>query len=385
MKLSSRLDDFTSFIVMDILEEALSLEARGIDVVHLEIGEPDFSPPPPVAEAMARALADGHTHYTHSLGIWPLREAISRYYQRQYGVAVSPERVCVTSGTSAAFLMLFGALLNPGDGVGMSDPGYACYPNFVRFVGGHPRPIPISEADGFQLTPYGLASLSPESTPVVIISSPANPTGTLTHRRTYEWLLARGHHVISDEIYHGLVYDHAPVPTALEWDDRILVVDGFSKRYAMTGCRLGWMVVPQALVRPINRISQNLFISPPTLSQYGGIAALDDGEAHVAKMQLEYGKRRRLLIDGLRHLGFHIGFEPQGAFYVYADISRYSLDSYSFCKRMLREAHVAATPGVDFGQHKTRQYVRFAYTRGQECLEKALERLGNWLPEQLCS
>mgnify|MGYP002640298079 CR=1 FL=1 len=379
MKTSQRLSEFTSFIVMDILEEALSLEAQGHDVVHLEIGEPDFSPPPPVVDAMCRAVVDGHTHYTHSLGLWSLREAISDYYGRVYGVEVSPGRICVTTGTSAAFLMLFGALLDAGQGVGMSDPGYACYPNFVRFVGGRPVALPISVKDGFQLTPERAACTTVEESPIVIISSPANPTGTLTARSTYEWLLARGHTLISDEIYHGLVYDGSRVETALGLSEDVIVVDGFSKRYAMTGCRLGWMVVPESLVRTINRISQNLFISPPTPSQYGGIAALEHGDGHVECMRLEYGQRRRLLIDGLARLGFEVAFEPQGAFYVFAEISRFSDDSYSFCKRMLREAHVAATPGVDFGKHETNRYVRFAYTRGQDCIVKALDRLAHWL------
>ncbi len=379
MKTSQRLADFTSFIVMDILEEALSLESQGIDIVHLEIGEPDFAPPPPVSEAMCRAIRDGHTHYTHSLGIWPLREAISAYYDRVYGASVSPERICVTTGTSGAFLMLFGALLEQGQGVGMSDPGYACYPNFVRFVGGRPVPIPIGVEDGFQLTPERAARTSVEEAPVMIISSPANPTGTPTEQRTYEWFLERGHTVISDEIYHGLVYGEDKPRSAVTFADEILVVDGFSKRYAMTGCRLGWMVVPEALVRPINRISQNLFISPPTPSQYGGIAALEQGDGHVERMRLEYGQRRRLLIDGLRELGFEVAFEPQGAFYVFAETSSFSNDSYDFCKRMLREAHVATTPGVDFGSHETRRYVRFAYTRDLDSIEKALVRLANWL------
>lgn len=379
MKISQRLSEFTSFIVMDILEEALSLEAQGKDIVHLEIGEPDFSPPPPVTEAMCRAVADGQTHYTHSLGIRPLREAISTYYRQTYGVEISPERVCVTTGSSAAFLMLFGALLDPGQGVGMSDPGYACYPNFVRFVGGHPVFLPISVEDGFQLTPERASCTSIEEAPIIIISSPANPTGTLTGSATYEWLLERGHTLVSDELYHGLVYDGSRVQSALELSDDIIVVDGFSKRYAMTGCRLGWMVVPQSLVRTINRISQNLFISPPTPSQYGGIAALEQGAGHVECMRLEYSERRRLLIDGLTRLGFEVAFEPQGAFYVFAEISQFSDDSYSFCKRMLREAHVAATPGVDFGRNETNRYVRFAYTSSQGCITRALDRLARWL------
>ncbi len=380
MKLSARLEHFTSFIVMDILEAALALERQGIDVVHLEIGEPDFAPPPPVEAAMARALQDGRTHYTHSLGIAELREAIAERYRTHYGVAVSPERICVTTGTSAAFLMLFGALLDTGEGVGMSDPGYACYPNFVRFVGGRPVRIPIAEEDGFQLTPEVIAGEDLDGVSAFIISSPANPTGTLTGRRTYEWLLERGYTVISDEIYHGLVYAGEGERTALELSDDVIVVDGFSKRYAMTGCRLGWMVVPPALVRPINRLAQNLYISPPTPSQYGGLAALQEGEGHVECMRREYGERRRLLIDGLRRLGIGIGFEPQGAFYIFADISRFSDDSFTFCQRMLQEAHVAATPGVDFGHHRTHRYVRFAYTRSQESIGKALARLERWLP-----
>lgn len=379
MTISSRMNGFTSFIVMDVLEAALELERKGADVVHLEVGEPNFDPPGPVLEAMKRATADGQTHYTHSMGIAPLREAVSEYYARHYGVSISPDRICMTTGTSAAFLMLFGVMLNPGDRVGMSDPGYPCYPNFVRFVSGQPVQIPIAEEQGFQLTPDSLENHDLSDTRHFVISSPANPTGTVTRKETYEWILHRGHTLISDEIYHRLNYSDQPEFTALQLNDEAIVVDGFSKRYAMTGCRLGWMVIPESMVRPINKAAQNLYISPPTVSQYGGLAALRECDSHVESMRQEYAQRHRVLIDGLRSLGFTIAFEPQGAFYVFADVSRFCSDSYDFAMRMLQEAHVAATPGADFGTFGTNRYVRFAYTQDVPRIEDAIQRLSCWL------
>jgi len=379
MKTADRMTDFTSFIVMDVMEAAIKLEERGLDIVHLEVGEPDFDPPPPVTEAMRSAVMDGRTHYTHSLGIMELREAIAQRYHSRYGVTVSPERICVTTGTSAAFLMIFGALLNPGKAVAMSDPGYPCYPNFVRFVGARPVTIPIEEAGGFQLTPDVISNADLLDVQAFIISSPANPTGTVTGRTTYEWILEHGYTLVSDEIYHALNYTDEPEFTALELSRDAIVVDGFSKRYAMTGCRLGWMVVPESLVRTMNRLSQNLYISPPTPSQWGGIAALLDSSSHVEDMRREYARRHRTLIDGLKNLGFNVGFEPQGAFYLFADISRFSNDSFEFCMKMLNEAHVATTPGIDFGRNQTERYVRFAYTERVDRIQEALKRLENWL------
>lgn len=379
IRLAGRMDEFTSFIVMDVLERAQALERQGHDVVHLEVGEPDFDPPPPVVEAMRKAVCEGKTHYTHSLGIWPLREAIAARYKVRYGVEVSPERVCVTTGTSAAFLMIFGALLETGDAVAMSDPGYPCYPNFVRYVGGRPKPLPIAEADGFQLVPERLEREDLAGVTMFVVSSPANPTGTITGRATYEWIHERGFRLISDEIYHELVYTGQKEFSGLAVSDDVIVVDGFSKRWAMTGCRLGWMVVPQDMVRAVNRLSQNLYISPPTPSQWGGMAALESGAGHVECMRREYAARNRLLVDGLRRLGFSVSFRPQGAFYVFADVSRFCDDSFRFCMEMLHEAHVAATPGVDFGRNCTSRYVRFAYTAGQERIEAGLGRIERWL------
>jgi aspartate/methionine/tyrosine aminotransferase len=379
MRTADRMEEFTSFIVMDILEKAMQLEAAGSKIVHLEVGEPDFDPPPSVTEAMRRAVCEGKTHYTHSLGLIELREAVAEHYASRYGVVISPERVCITTGTSGAFLLVLGALLNPGEGVAMSDPGYPCYPNFVRLLGGRPLPIPIREEEGFQLIPEAIAERLREPVKLFFISSPANPTGTVTQRRTYEWVLERGHLLLSDEIYHGLVYTDDPEFTALQVDPRAIVVNGFSKRYAMTGCRLGWVIVPEELVRPLNRLSQNLFISAPTPSQWGGVAALREGAPFVESVRREYARRRRVLIDGLRKLGLKVGFEPQGAFYVFADVSAYSRDSFDFCQRMLVEAGVAATPGIDFGKNETHRYVRFAYTRGIDRIEEGLDRLGRWL------
>ena len=381
MSIAHRMTDFTSFIVMDVLEAALELERQGANVIHLEVGEPNFDPPEPVVRAMQEALASGQTHYTHSMGLSPLREAVSRYYLRQYGVEVSPERICITTGTSAAFLMLFGTLLNPGDGVAMSDPGYPCYPNFVRFVSGRPVQIPITEEDGFQLTPQALESHPLEGTRLFVISSPANPTGTVTKKETFQWILDRGYTLVSDEIYHHLDYSGDKEFTALQLSGEAIIVDGFSKRYAMTGCRLGWMVVPPRLVRVINKAAQNLYISPPSISQYGGLAALDECDLHVEQMRRDYAQRHRVLIDGLRLLGFTITFEPQGAFYVFADVSRFCDDSYEFAMKMLHEAHVAATPGTDFGTFRTNRYVRFAYTREVPQIEEAVERLSRWLKD----
>ena len=379
MKTADRMTDFTSFIVMDVLEAALALESEGHDIVHLEVGEPDFDAPPPVVEAMQAAVLGGKTHYTHSLGMPVLREAIAEHYRTRYGVSVSPDRVCITTGTSAAFLMIFGALLNPGRGVAMSDPGYACYPNFVRFVGGRPVRIPIFEDNGFQLTPEVIREADLTGVDAFVVSSPANPTGTLTGKRTFEWLLEQGYVLVSDEIYHELNYTGKPDETALALSDDVIVVDGFSKRYAMTGCRLGWMVVPPAMVRPLNMLAQNLYISPPTPSQWGGLAAIREGAGYVESMRREYAARHRTLIDGLKSLGFKVAFEPQGAFYVFADVSGFSDNSFEFAMRMLNEAHVAATPGKDFGKNLTSRYVRFAYTSSVEQIEKGLARLRKWL------
>ena len=379
---SSRARDTRPFIVMDVLERAETLERQGRRIVHLEVGEPDFDVPPVVREAAERALRDGLTHYTHSLGIWRLREAIAGWYDRRYGVAVSPERVVVTAGTSGAFLLLFGALLEPGEGVLLADPGYPCYANFARFVEARPVRVPVDAEDGFAFTPARVEAALTEDprARVVLVSSPANPTGAVTPRATYEWLATPRLTLVSDEIYHGLRYDGGEEFTALQVRDDAIVVDGVSKRFAMTGLRVGWTVVPKGLVRSLNKLSQNLFICVPTVSQYAAVAALEQALPDMERMVATYRERHGVLVRGLRELGFRVEVEPQGAFYVFARMSHLHPDSYEFCLRMLEEAGVAATPGVDFGRHRTSEYVRFSYTRSVADIEAGLGRLKEWIP-----
>ena len=377
--ISKRMDEIRSFIVMDIMEKALELEARGKRVVHLEVGEPNHRPPAEVEEAAIRAIRDGHTHYTHSLGILPLREGIARHYADHYGVEVDPDRVIVTVGTSGAFALLLGVLLDPGERVLTADPGYPCYPNFARYVNAVPAAVPVEAEDGFTLSADAVGEVG-RAGELVLVSSPANPTGTVTPRETYLDLVGQGFRVISDEIYHGLVYSERGEFTALEIDPDVIVVNGFSKRYAMTGFRLGWMVVQRELVRPINRLAQNLFISAPAPSQWAGLAALEHAGSWVEETRAEYLRRRDLLVGILRDLGFVIRRVPDGAFYVFADISAFGLDSFDFCQRMLEEAGVAATPGKDFGAHRTERYVRFAYTNSADAIREAGERIRRWLP-----
>lgn len=380
---STRARDTRPFIAMDVLERAEALERQGRRIVHLEVGEPDFEVPPAVREAAERALRDGRTHYTHSLGIWPLREAVAEWYARRYGATVSPERVVITAGTSGAFLLLFGALLEPGDAVLLSDPGYPCYANFARFVDARPVRVPVEAADGFAFTPARVAAAlaREERVRAALVSSPANPTGTVTPRATYEWLAGQPLRLISDEIYHGLRYDGGePEFTALAVTDDAIVVDGLSKRFAMTGLRVGWTVVPAALVRALNKLSQNLFISVASVSQYAAVAALQHGLPDMERMVATYRERRTALLSGLRAVGFLVEVEPQGAFYVFARMSHLHADSYEFCLRMLEEAGVAATPGVDFGRHRTREYVRFAYTRSTDDIIEGVRRLKEWIP-----
>ena len=274
--------------------------------------------------------------------------------------------------------MLFGVLLDPGAPILLADPGYPCYPNFARLVGATPVPVPVEAEDGFMMTPERLAGRGRPGD-LVLVSSPANPTGMVTPRSIYKGLIDAGYNLISDEIYHGLTYGEEEEFTALEISDDAIVVNGFSKRYAMTGMRLGWMIVPETLVRPVNRLAQNLFISAPTPSQYGALAALEHGAEWVEETRTQYGERRLVLLDILRSLGFGVARDPVGAFYVFADVSSFGLDSFEFCQRMLEEAGVAATPGKDFGGHGTGRFVRFAYTVDSDKIKVAGDRMHRWL------
>jgi aspartate/methionine/tyrosine aminotransferase len=383
-KPSRRMVPITSFIVMDIMEEAFKLEQAGVDVVHLEVGEPDFPPPAAVVEALARAARDGHTHYTHSLGVLALREAIAAWYGRHYGVTVDPGRVIVMPGTSGAFLNVLGVMLDPGDRILFTDPGYPCYPNFARVLGAEPAFVPVDAEDGFTLDRGRVERALAEQgarAKALMVASPANPTGAIIEPETLRWLTGLPVPLISDEIYHGLVYCDDCTATALQFSDDVVVINGLSKRYAMTGLRIGWAIVPKALVRDIQKLNQNIFICADSVSQQAAVTALTDPSCDeaVRDMVATYGRRRRVLLDGLRRLGFVLHHEPRGAFYVFADISRFGHDGFEFARRAMVEANVACTPGVDFGHHRTKHFVRFAYTRDEARIEEGLHRLGRWL------
>jgi len=370
------------FLVMEVLERAAALERQGRSVIHLEVGEPDFDSPPPVIEAGAQALRGGRTHYTHSLGCFELRAAIAEWHRRQYGVTLPPERVVVTMGSSAAMLLVFAALLDPGDEVLLTDPCYACYPNFVAAFGGVPVRLPVLEAEGFQYDPAAVAAAITPRTRALVVNSPANPTGTLTEpQRLGELadLTAGGTRpvIVSDEIYHGLVYGERAC-SIREFAPEAVVVSGFSKLFAMTGWRLGYALLPEWLVRPVQKLQQNLFISPPDFAQWAALAALERAEADVERMRRCYDERRRLVLTRLREMGLEVLTEPRGAFYVFVSVQRHTDDVYRFAFQLLEEAGVAVTPGTDFGPGGA-GYIRISYANSLENIEEGLWRLAAFL------
>lgn len=374
---SERACEIPPFIVMDVLEAAQSLERRGVSVIHLEVGEPDFDTPECIKEAAYKAVRNGETHYTHSLGLPELREAICEHYHRQYGVTVTPDRIIVTSGTSPAMLLLFSALMNPGDEVIISDPHYACYPNFIRFLGGKPVRVPVFESEGFQYTSEAIRERITTRTKAIVINSPSNPTGNLLNPERMAEIASLGIPIISDEIYHGLVYEDRE-HSILEFSDRAFVLNGFSKAYAMTGWRLGYLIAPEEFIRPMQKIQQNLFISASAFVQKAGIAALRKAEPDVLRMRAIYDERRKFMIRRLRELGIGIRVEPTGAFYVLANIRAYSEDSYRMAFDILERAHVGVTPGIDFGPHGE-GYLRFSYANSLENIREGMNRLERYL------
>lgn len=374
---SKRTEEMTSFIVMDVLERACELECQGKKIVHLEVGEPDFDTPACVKEAACKALNEGFTHYTHSLGLLELREAICEYYQDTYGVRVDPDQVVVTSGSSPAIFMTFAALLEAGDQVILSDPHYACYPNFIKFVGGQPVMVPVYEEDGFQFRPETIRKKMTERTRAIFINSPSNPTGNLLSKDRMAALAEMSPWIVSDEIYHGLVYE-GKEHSILEFTDRAFVLNGFSKLFAMTGLRLGYLIAPKAFVRPIQKVHQNFFISANAMSQRAGIVALKESAADVARMKRIYNERRVFMIRRLREMGLGITVEPTGAFYVFANAKHISEDSYALAFDILEKACVGVTPGIDFGSHGE-GYLRFSYANSMENIAEGMDRLEAYL------
>lgn len=361
------------FLAMEILEKAQQLEKQGRKIIHMEVGEPGGETPAVVREAALKALQQNDTAYTHSLGKPELREEIARYYKRTYGVTITPDQVIVTSGSSPAMLLAFSVLLERGDQMLMPDPYYACYPNFVNYIGSEPVYVPVLEEDGFVLKAAAVKARLGNKVKGLMINSPANPTGAVLGAAELRELAALDTFIVSDEVYHGLNYgggDH----TILEYTDRAIVINGFSKRNIMTGWRLGYLIAPLDMVRKMQKLQQNLFICACAFIQSAGIAALRESEAVLADRFSAYNERRLYLYQALQEMGIAPAKLPDGAFYMMANVKKYTSDSYSFALRILEEAGVAVTPGIDFGPG-AEGYIRISYACTMENLQEGLTRL----------
>jgi len=375
--ISKKSSNIPPFIVMEVMEKAAEMERRGEHVIHLEVGEPDFDTPQCIKDAAIKEIVDGKTHYTHSLGLIELREAIAEYYLNRYKVAICPEQILVTSGTSPAMLLAFFALLESGDKVILSDPHYACYPNFITITDGIPHFVKVFEEDGFQYRPEAIAKGISKKTKAILINSPSNPTGNLLEPERMKEISALKPYIISDEIYHGLVYE-GKEHSILEFTDRCFVINGFSKLYAMTGWRLGYIIVPKEFIRPLQKMHQNFFISANAFVQWAGVAALRYAQKDVERMRKTFDERRKFIIPRLRELGFGITVEPTGAFYVLANARKFSKDSFKFAFEILKEAKVGVTPGIDFGKN-AEGYLRFSYANSLENIKEGMERIDSYM------
>ena len=381
MKLSKR-GDISPFIVMEVMAAAAERESRGESILHLEVGQPATAAPRGVLEAARRALSDNKIGYTLALGMPELRQRIAGHYREMYGVNVPEQRIVVTIGSSAAFLLSFLALFDPGDRVAIAEPGYPAYRNILKALNIHPVAVPCGPETDFQPTPELLEQASGgERIEGLLLASPANPTGSMIAPGAFaalaKYCTARGIRLISDEIYHGITYS-APAQTALAFAPDAIVINSFSKYFSMTGWRLGWMIVPDEMVRPVERLTQNLFISPPTLSQCAAIAAFDCHDELRGNVAV-YARNRELLLRELPNAGLRTFAPADGAFYLYADISELSKDSDAFCREMLARTGVAATPGIDFDTVRGMQYVRFSFAGATETMAEAARRLQDWL------
>jgi len=377
--LAARVAEIAPFHVMEVQTAARALEAAGRSVIHLEIGEPDFPTPQPVLDAAQCAIADGHIHYTSALGLPELRRAIARHYADHYGVEIAPERVIVTAGSSAALLLVLALLVNRDERILLADPGYPCSRHFVRVLEGAPTAIPVGPETRYQLTADLVERHWTSDTRGVLVATPSNPTGTTVpedEMRRIERIVERlGGRLIVDEIYLGLTYGEPP-HSALELTDDAFVISSFSKYFSMTGWRLGWTVAPERHVRDLEKLAQNLYISPATPSQRAALACFEPATVEIVeRRRREYEARRDFLVPALRALGFGIPVLPTGGFFVYADCSRFAGDSEQFCRDVLQAVGVAITPGIDFGAHRAKQHVRIAYTIHQRKLEDGIERL----------
>jgi len=383
MNHSSRIKDIQPFHVMALLARAKELEAEGKDIIHMEIGEPDFPTPQPIIDAGIKAISDGDVHYTPALGLPELRIAIAKFYKRRYDIEISQRRVVITPGASGALMLALGVILQEGQEVLLADPGYPCNRNFVRFLSGKARSISVDASSGYQLTLKHLQENWTENTVAVMVASPSNPTGTLIEKseliKMAQFVNEQNAYFIVDEIYHGLVYE-SEVDTALAIDEKIIVINSFSKYFNMTGWRLGWLVAPKELVDDMDKLAQNIFLAASSPAQYAALAAFKPETMAILESHKEEFKHRRdFLLPKLKELGFIVETEPQGAFYIYANCEKFSKDSYQFAYDLLENIGVAITPGKDFGENKANTFVRFAYTTSVERLEEGVKRLNEFL------
>lgn len=386
--ISKRAEAISPFHVMDILAQAKAMQARGHDIIHMEVGEPDFETPKPIIEAGIKALEDARTHYTPALGLPELRQAIADWYQTHYSVKVSADRIIVTPGASGALLLVMGALLDKDHKVMLADPGYPCNRHFARFVEGEVNAVPVTAKSHYQLTAQHVEEHWDANTRLALVASPSNPTGTVLSKTELGALSAavkkQQGTLIVDEIYHGLTYDGFHAPSALEVDDEAFVINSFSKFFGMTGWRLGWLVVPDGYTEVMDRLAQNLYLAAPTMSQYAALAAFEADTLVLLEQRRQILQQRRdALMPALEQVGFNFTVKPQGAFYLYADCSallnEQLPDSMALSRYLLKEAGVAITPGLDFGNFEAEKHCRFAYTTGKQRLLEAAERIGKAL------
>ena len=381
-RIATRINSIAPFHVMAILAKAKALEAAGHDIIHLEIGEPDFNTPEPIIEAGIAALRAGHTHYTGALGLPALREAIAGFYDSRWQSSVESERIVVTPGASGALLLALGLLAGPGDEVLMADPGYPCNRHFAQFCDARAVTVPVEADSGFQLTLELIERYATPATRAVLIASPSNPTGTCISldelTRIHDWCGTHGVALIVDEIYLALTYD-GPEHSAARWDD-VFVINSFSKYFLMTGWRLGWLVAPAWAMPALERLAQNLFLAASTPAQHAALAAFTPATVDLLEVRkAELRARRDYLLPALRKRGFDIPITPQGAFYLYADCSRFASDSQVFANQLLEQVGIAATPGIDFGSHHAERHIRFSYTQSLPRLAEAITRLDRFL------
>ena len=382
-RIADRMNDIQPFHVMALLGRARELEAQGRSIIHMEIGEPDFVTAQPIIDAGIDALQKGQTHYTPTMGLPALREAISDYYQDHYGVDVPARRIVITPGASGALQLAFSVLINPGDAVVLADPGYPCNRHFVRLNEGKSITAHVGAESRYQLTSSILESAWTSDTVAAMLASPSNPTGTIVSadelKSMHAFVKLQQGSLIVDEIYHGLTYDQK-AQTALSVADDIFVINSFSKYFGMTGWRLGWLIVPEPYVDAVDRLAQNIFLAAPTLAQHAALAAFEPATIKLLdERRDEFAERRDYLQSALQQIGFDIPVTPDGAFYLYANCEKFSSDSYQFVSELLEKAGVAITPGIDFGDHAANKHVRFAYTTNIENLREGVKRIAEFL------